>query len=123
MTGIRSRQRGITVLGFLVLACAFGALGLAGIKLVPMYLNNMRLSKVLDDVQRELGGNVTTPNAILVELEKRFSIEDIKLPRDEVKITQVRDGYAVRIEHEARASYVANLSLLVLFEKQIEIKR
>jgi hypothetical protein len=31
MNGMRSRQRGITVLGFLVLACAFGVIGLAAI--------------------------------------------------------------------------------------------
>lgn len=123
MTGMRSRQRGITVLGFLVLACAFGALGLAGIKVVPMYIKNMRLSTVLSDIERELRGTPTSPNAIMVELDKRFSIEDIDLPRDSIKINQVRDGYAVQIKYEDRSPYIANLWLLVTFDKQIEIQR
>jgi hypothetical protein len=120
---MRSRQRGVTILGFLVLACAFGALGLAGIKIVPMYIKNMRMSTVLTDIEKELSGGPTSPNAILVELEKRFSIESINLSRDAIKINQVRDGYAVQIKYEDRAPYVANLWLMVTFDKKIEITR
>lgn len=123
MTGLRGRQRGITVLGFLVLACVFGALGLAGIKIVPMYIKNMRLSTVLTDVEREMRGTPLSPAAIISELEKRFSIEDIKLPRESIKINQTRDGYNVQIKHEDRAPYAANLWLVVTFDKQIEIRR
>jgi hypothetical protein len=123
MNGMRSRQRGITVLGFLVLACAFGVIGLAGIKLVPMYIKNMRLSTVLDDLEREMRGAPTSPNAIRVELEKRFSIEDITLSAESIKISQARDGHSVRIQYENRAPYLANLWLLVTFDKQVEIVR
>lgn len=123
MTGLKRRQRGITLLGFLVLACAFGALGLAGIKVVPMYIKNMRLTTVMGDVEREMRGSPLSPTAIMSELEKRFSIEDIKLPRESIKINQTRDGYSVQIKHEDRAPYVANLWLVVTFDKQIEIRR
>ena len=55
------RQRGITVIGFLILAVLFGIVGLAGIKLTPMYLKNMQLSKVLQDIAEELSGKALSP--------------------------------------------------------------
>ena len=119
----RNRQAGITVIGFLILATLFGVVGLAGLKLVPMYLQNMRLSTVLNDVQKELNGQSTTPAAIQRELNRRFAVEGIDLPPQQVKINQGRNGYEVRIQYENRAPYVADIYLLVAFDKRVEIKR
>lgn len=121
----RRRQAGITAIGFLVLACVFGLVGLAGIKIVPLYLQKMRLSTVLQDMQQAFasGGQTQTPQGIRIELDKRFSIEGISIPRESVKITQVRDGYQVRIEQEVRTPFVADLWFLIVFDEQVEIKR
>lgn len=123
MTSLRSRQGGITILGFLVLAIAFGALGLAGIKLVPVYMKTMKVSTVLSDVERELSGAGTTPSGIKVDIERRFEIENIQLPADAVKITQARDGFDVRIAYDDKVNYAANLWLMVSFDKQALIRR
>jgi hypothetical protein len=119
----RKRQTGVTVIGFLILATLFGVVGFAGLKLVPMYLQNMRLSTVLQDVQNELSGKGATPAAIQREINKRFAVEGIRLPIDQVKINQGRNGYEVRIQYENRAPYVADVWLLVAFDKRVEIRR
>ncbi|HEY8521237.1 MAG TPA: DUF4845 domain-containing protein [Gammaproteobacteria bacterium] len=123
MTGLARRQAGITVIGFLLLATLFGIVGLAGIKLVPMYIQNMKLSRVLEDVQRELAGQSTTPQAIRRAIDNRFAIEDIDLPNEAIKINQSRNGYEVHIQHENRVPYIADVWLLVVFDKQVEIVR
>jgi hypothetical protein len=124
MNGVaRHRQRGITVLGFLVLAAAFGVIGLAGIKVTPMYIKNMRLSRVLQDAQTELAGKSPNPASIRNEIYKRFSIEDINLPNENVKIVQSKNGYTVRIQYENRVPYIADIWLLIVFDKQVEIRR
>ncbi len=120
----RARQTGITAIGFLILACLIGVVGLAVIKVTPMYLNNMRLAKSLTDVQTELNGTGANPQSIRVALAKRFSIEDINLPQDSIKINQSKaGGYSVRIQYENRAPYAADLWLVVAFDKQVEIRR
>jgi hypothetical protein len=119
----RHRQRGITVLGFIILAVLFGIVGLAGIKVTPMYIKNMRLSKVLEATQEELNGKGPNPTNIRQEIYKRFSIEDINLPVDNVKIAQSKNGYSVRIQYENRAPFVADVWLLIVFDKQVEIRR
>lgn len=119
----RNAQRGMTVLGFLALAALFGVVGLAAIKVTPMYIKNMRLAQVLRDTEHELNGKGVNAQSIRVEIAKRFSIEDINLPQDNIKIAQSANGYSVRIQYENRVPYVADLWLLTVFDKQVEIRR
>ena len=122
-TAARERQAGITVIGFMILACLVGVVGLGAIKVVPMYLQNMRLSQVLESTQEELTGNSPTPSSIRNALARRFAVEGIRLPPENLKITQGKTGYDVRIQYENRAPYVADIWLLVEFDKQVEIRR
>jgi hypothetical protein len=119
----RHRQRGITVFGFLILAVAFGIIGLAAIKVTPMYIKNMRLSRVLEDTKQELDGKAPNPTSIRNEIYQRFSIEDINLPQDNVKIVQSKLGYTARIQYENRVPYIGDIWLLIVFDRQVEIRR
>jgi hypothetical protein len=119
----RHSQAGITVLGFLILAALIGVIGFAALKVTPMYIKNMRMNTILTDVQREMSGQSPTPQTIRNELYRRFSVEDINLGADEVKIAQSKNGYSLHVQYEARASYVAGLYLLLAYDKQVEITR
>lgn len=119
----RHGQAGITAIGFLFLAAVFGVIGLAAIKLVPLYIQNMRLTTVLEDMERELQGEGRTPTSLRNELSQRLAVEGVRVPRDSVNISQARNGYQVRIEHEHRTPFIADLWFLVVFDKQVEISR
>lgn len=124
MTGsTRRAQAGITVLGFLVLATLVGVVGLAVVKVTPMYIKNMRMNAILDDVERDLSGQNPTPVAIRQDLAKRFSVEDINMDVDALKIVQSQNGYSLRVTYEERAPYVASVYLVVAYDKQVEIRR
>lgn len=125
MTGSTTRhsQAGMTALGFLILAALVGVVGLAAMKVTPMYISNMRTTTILNDVKAELSGQAATPTSIRNELFRRFSVEDINLSNDEVKIAQSKNGYSVRVQYENRASYVADIYLLIAYDKQVEITR
>ena len=123
VTSTRRSQAGITALGFLCLALLVGVVGLAAVKVTPMYIKNMRMDTILDDVVRDLSGNNPTPQAIRSELSKRLSIEDINLDVQGLKITQTQNGYSLRVAYEERAPYVAGVFLGVAYDKQVEIRR
>src|SRR5690606_24761069 len=89
----RREQAGITAIGFLILAGLFGLVGYAALKLVPIYMQNMRLTTVLNDVRDELDGSGATPGQIRNAVGRRFDVEGITLPRENVKIDQASNGY------------------------------
>jgi hypothetical protein len=119
----RHSQAGITALGFLILALLVGVVGFAVIKVTPIYIKNMRMDTILEDVQKELSGEAPTPQAIRYALSRRFSIEDVKLSIDALKITQTKNGYTLHVQYDDRASYIANMYLLVAYDRQVEITR
>jgi len=119
----RSRQRGITFLGLLILAVLVGAIGLAAIKLVPMYVMDLKLSKALEGISDGLNGKEVTPQNIQYALYKTFSVEDINLPKDSIKVAPSKNGFALRVQYENRAPYVGDIWLMIVFDKTVEIKK
>jgi hypothetical protein len=119
----RHSQAGITALGFLILALLVGVVGFAVLKVTPMYIKSMRMNTILDDIQKELSGEGPTPQAIRAALSRRFSVEDVNLDPDSLKITQSKNGYTLRVQYDDRTSYIANMYLLVAYDKQVEITR
>ena len=117
------RQAGMTALGMLILAGVFGVIGLGALKVTPLYLQNMRVSTVMDDLKAELDGKGTTAGNLRLYLNKRLYVEGIDIGPENVKITPVNGGYSLRIQHDNRARYIADTWLLVAFDKQIEIRR
>lgn len=123
MSASCSRQSGVTAIGFLILAAVFGALGLAAIKVVPLYLEKMRLETLLEDVNREFAGGGKTPIAIRDAVNNRLVAEGIRLSSENIEITQSSSGYTLRIHKEGRANYFGDLYLVVVFDEQVEIRR
>jgi Domain of unknown function (DUF4845) len=123
MMASRHGQAGVTALGFLILATLCGVVGLAALKVTPMYIKNMRMNTILSDIQKDLNGNNPTPVTIRQELGKRFAVEDINMDINALKITQSKNGYTLRVQYENRATYVADIYLVVAYDKQIEIRR
>lgn len=119
----RHSQAGMTALGFLILAMLIGVVAFAVMKVTPFYINNMRMSTIMEDVQRDLSGNSPTPQSIRYELARRFSVEDVKIAEDSLKISQSKNGYTLRVQYDSRASYISNVFLVVAYDKQVEITR
>ena len=119
----RHRQAGITVIGFLILAAVFGTIGLAVLKIVPLYLEKMRVDRVLEDVQTELTAGGNSERSIRIALEQRFYVENLVVPPDEILIARAGDGFTIRVVREARAPFAADLSFVVSIDRQVEIGR
>ena len=120
----RRRQAGITAIGFVFLAAVFGVVAFAGLKVVPLYLQKLRLSTVLEDVKKEYDANSPTPAGLRRELESRFAVEGLEVPRENVTIEQSRTGgFSVRIHQESRTPFLADLWFVLVFDEQVEIAR
>jgi hypothetical protein len=97
--------------------------GLAGLKIAPLYMQKMRLATVLEDVQKELADGGRNQQAIRNALEARFYIEGLQVPRDNVAIRQIATGYQVHVQQENRTQFLADLWFVVVVNEQVEIRR
>ena len=120
----RRRQAGITALAGLLLATVFGVVGLAALKITPLYVQGMRVNTVLADLKEDLEGRgQTSVSNIRNDLNSRLYVEGITLRTDGLSITPGTNGYTVRVEYDNRSRFLANIWFLVIIDEQIEIRR
>ena len=120
---MRSRQRGATALGTLsiVVVLGFGVYGV--IRLLPLYMEYMAVSRALTQTAKEASGNPTNPQQLRTSLDRRWTVEDIKsLQPKDIEIKKMGTGYSMRAWYRAESPFVANVSLAVDFDKSVDVK-
>ena len=120
---LRHRQAGITAIGFLILATVFGAIGLAVIKIFPLYMEKMRVGRVMENIEKDLvtGGN--TPESIRNALTSRFYVENLNYDTYDVETKREGQGFTVHVTKQGEAPFFADLWFVVKIDEQIELPR
>lgn len=121
---MRSRQQGATFIGMVIIIAILG-LGLyAGIRLTPVYLEYMAVARALDQTAAEAKDG-TSPAQLRTALQRRWTIEDIKsVQPNEIEIKKGGSGgYSLRAWYRAEVPFVANVSLVVDFDKTANVAR
>jgi Domain of unknown function (DUF4845) len=121
---MRSRQAGITFIGWVLLLTPVAIVGYAAIRLTPVYLNYMKISKTLKQTASENKGDATlNPTAVRVALDKRFDIEGINYPQvSDVAVTRVGAVWTLSVDYEDTVPLFAGISLLVHFDKRVVVE-
>jgi hypothetical protein len=122
---MKHRQGGATFLGIVVILMILGTALYAGIRLVPVYLEYTKVARALEQVRDEHSAlDNTSPQMIRNSLERRWDVEDIsRIGWKEVTIKKQNEGYEVRAEYDAEEDFIANVFLLVKFEKVVTIQQ
>jgi Domain of unknown function (DUF4845) len=115
------RQRGVTFIGWLLLLIPVAILGYVGIRLVPVYLNYMRVAHSVEQTASEMKTEdvgTLTPPAIRAALAKHFDIESITFPTVQ-DVTVMRDGtgWTIEAKFEDMTPLFGNISLVIDFDK------
>lgn len=118
------RQQGMTLIGMLIVAGIAGVFLLAGIRLVPIYLEYLKVETTLKEVKKDLDGSNAGPGQIRTAIERRFDIEAVTaIKSKDIKIERSGNGYAVTADYEGRAPFLGNVYLVMDFEKSVEVVR
>jgi hypothetical protein len=122
---MQKQQRGMTGLGLVMLLAVFGFIALGVLQMVPVYLENMKIVQVLNQIKDELDGQNPTVTDIRKSLGKRVNIESLREVNyiKDFKIARSELGYNVSTTYSRKKRYIANLYLLAEFDHAVEIKR
>jgi hypothetical protein len=114
---MRNRERGVTAIGWLFLLTPIVIVGYAGMRLVPLYLNYMKVVRALDQAASDFksGGD---PQTIRRSVEKRFEIDMVDFPTTkDMKVTRDGDGWLLEMQYDDEAPLFSNIALHVSFDK------
>ncbi len=119
---MRSRQRGVTFLGWIILLTPLALVLYCGVRLTPIYLNYLSISKAIDQTAKEVDIGHVNPAVIRVALDKRLDVEGVSgFSAADVKIEREGDGWVMIAGYEDVFPVVANVSMLVQFDKRVKL--
>lgn len=122
---MRNKQSGVTMIGWLIIIIIFGVFALAAMRLVPVYMESLKVSSVLRSVKTEHDGNRPSSSDLRKSIKTRFNIESINvIDPGEVKITPGPNGaFILRAKYDHKTPYLGNLGLVVAVDHRVEIAR
>lgn len=121
---MKRTQRGITLLGFLMVLVVGGIFAYMAMRIVPMYIEYFAVKDAANGLADESG--ITEMDAMKIRdlFFRRLDVsyaESVE-PQD-VKITRKDAGFVLNVEYEVRRPLVSNLDIVGHFEVTKEIAR
>lgn len=121
---MKRTQRGMTLIGFILVLAVVGVFIYMGMKLIPMYSEYYSLKQALAGLAKEPGITESDPAKIKDLLFRRLDIsyaESIK-PAD-VKIVRKDAGYLMTVDYEVRKQLISNIDVVGRFNATQELRR
>jgi hypothetical protein len=120
---MRSKQAGVTLIGWIVLLAPMAVVIYAGIRLTPIYLNYMKVAKTLEQVKSEVkGAGNANQQQVRRSIEDHLNIEGVEFPDvKDFKITREGRTWIVSATYDDQTPLFANVFLTVSFDKSVTI--
>ena len=120
---MRTRQRGVTFIGWLFLLTPLAILIYIGIRITPVYLNYMKVARTLDSIATENKAvEGVSAGIIRRQIENHFDIDMVEYPTDkDIKVTRDGHSWVVEAAYDDQAPLFANIAILVTFNKSVRI--
>ncbi|MGH8317641.1 MAG: DUF4845 domain-containing protein [Steroidobacteraceae bacterium] len=119
---MRTRQRGVTAIGWLVLLIPFAIVIYAAIRLTPVYLNYMKVSRTLDGLTSQYSSGGATVDGIQRSIVKHFEINEVDYPTiKDISISRSGGGWQVEAAYYDQAPLFAGITLQVQFDKTVTL--
>jgi len=120
---MRSKQAGVTLIGWIILLIPLAICGYSGLRLAPVYLNYMKVAKTLEQLKTEIKGT-DAGNATVIRntIQRHFDIESVSYPESkDIKVTRAGRDWVVSAAYDDQAPLFANMFILVTFDKSVTL--
>ena len=124
LTNLRTRQSGMSSVGWIAVFGIFALLLVTLFKLFPMYYDNFKLKSALEAVQLDTKIDAKSKGAIWESLKKRLYINEVRsIKRENITMSRKNGKTTVTVTYEQRDNYIGNLFIGGRFVETIVIDR
>lgn len=120
------KQRGMTLIGWVIVLALIGFFATIAIRLVPMYQEYYGVLQIMNDMKIELRNNKLTKNEAQTLLMRRFDIGYIEsVKKENIEISRGKNtSYVTKIviDYEVRKPFMAHIDLIGHFHKEVDIE-
>ena len=115
------KQRGLTLIGFVLMLVALVFVAYVGMKTIPIYINYYSVVRAMDGMADTPGYKRKTPLQIRDGLKDRLYVSYMDDLKDkDIKITR-SNGVNLRVAYEVREPILGNLDIIVSFDRSVKL--
>ena len=110
------KQRGVSLIGAIVVLAVLGVVGISAAKLLPAYMEYLSVKKIFNQMQSTGSLSAMSVRDIRFEYEKRNAVEDIKNVRgDDLEISKAGGETVLSASWSVKVPMAGNLSACLDF--------
>jgi len=119
---MKSKQTGITLIGFLVVLMVVGFFGFMAMKLVPAYTEFMGVTKAMNQLASDgsAGTAAQVRSSLMKKLDFQYVSDDTITPQD-ITLTRSGNETQLNVSYDKRIPFLYNIDFLVHFEKSVAL--
>lgn len=116
-------QRGLTLIGFLIVLTIGLFFAYTGMKIIPSYLEYNALVNALRTVQNTPGAASMSPARIRDRIQRSLwvSYASDNIKNENIRISR-SEGVKVQVVYEVRKSWIGNIDLMLRFNKTVILR-
>lgn len=118
------KQKGMSVLGWLLVLAVVAFLASTAFKVIPHYLDFFSLEKIITSVETEKALEIRTIPDFYSHVSKGLQVNgigDLDL-RDALTVTLENNEFQAHLKYEKREPLIENLDLVVRFDKEFRVR-
>lgn len=116
------RQQGMTLISTILIIVMVGFIGLIGLRLFPVYLENFKVSSHLQQLASDANTGKLSDSEIVQALSKRFSIDDVTNVKPEnIFVEREAGAINIAVEYEVRTAGIANVEMVASFIEEVTV--
>src|SRR5260370_34493520 len=109
---MRQQKIRMTFIGLICIGALVGVIGYAGVRLVPVYLNYMKLARTMESGATEFKGESGALDGVRKSLDRHWAIEDITaVDQKDIEITKDDSGVQLREAYDDTGPDIADVLL------------
>jgi type II secretory pathway pseudopilin PulG len=120
---MKSKQSGITLIGFMVVLAVVGFFGFMAMKLVPSYLEFLGVKKAMTQIAND-GASSKSLDGIRRDLMFKMGfqyVDDATIQPKDITITRINGASTLHVDYEKQIPFIANIDFLMHFDNSVPL--
>lgn len=118
----RHTQRGLSLLGFLLVLALVAVIALIGMRLFPIYSEYYSVVGAMENLKNQPGIEQKSPPEIKELFFRRLYVNYVEsVEQKNVLVRRGNRGMEIRVKYEVRRPMVGNLDIVASFDKTVQL--
>lgn len=117
-------QRGMSLVGFIIVLALIGLFVLVTLKLFPAYMESFKVTAAMESIKSQAGIGEKGKGEVIDMLMKRLDVDDVDNVKPDNIDVRPRDGggLILGVKYETRGTLFGNLDFVVRYDKSVELR-